>query len=156
MSNRLFWLVIAGGLIVVVVGVALAGSLGSDPTVVGSALIDKPAPEIVVDQLDGTGEVRLSDHAGDVVTESETEPRTAWIDTEVSHGGIVGRPPPSQFEIRKSESGNLEGHPRKTGAQWVGDLASGIRYLVSGREGECQPHRGCCPTMAMCVVSPAF
>ena len=67
MSNRLFWLVIAGGLIVVVVGVALAGSLGSDPTVVGSALIDKPAPEIVVDQLDGDGEVRLSDHAGDVV-----------------------------------------------------------------------------------------
>jgi cytochrome c biogenesis protein CcmG/thiol:disulfide interchange protein DsbE len=67
MSNRLFWLVIAGGLIVVVVGVALAGSLGSDPTVVGSALIDKPAPDIVVDQLDGDGEVRLSDYPGDVV-----------------------------------------------------------------------------------------
>ena len=67
MSNRLFWLVIAGGLIVVVVGVALAGSLGSDPTVVGSALIDKPAPEIAVEELDGDGEVRLSDYGGDVV-----------------------------------------------------------------------------------------
>ena len=50
-----------------VVGVALAGSLGSDPTVVGSALIDKPAPEIAVEELDGDGEVRLSDYGGDVV-----------------------------------------------------------------------------------------
>ncbi len=67
MSNRLVWLVIAAGLVVMVVGVALAGSLGSDPTVVGSALIDKPAPEIVLEALDGDGQVSLSDYAGDVV-----------------------------------------------------------------------------------------
>jgi cytochrome c biogenesis protein CcmG/thiol:disulfide interchange protein DsbE len=67
MNNRLFWLVVVGGLIVVVVGVALAGSLGADPTVVGSALIDKPAPAIVLDELDGSGQVNLSDYAGDVV-----------------------------------------------------------------------------------------
>lgn len=67
MSNRLVWLVIAAGLVVMVVGIALAGSLGSDPTVVGSALIDKPAPEIVLEALDGDGQVSLSDYAGDVV-----------------------------------------------------------------------------------------
>lgn len=67
MSNRLVWLVIAGGLVVMVVGIALAGSLGSDPTVVGSALIDKPAPPIVLEAFDGEGQVSLSEYAGDVV-----------------------------------------------------------------------------------------
>ena len=67
MSNRIVWLVIAAGLVVMVVGVALAGSLGNDPTVVTSALIDKPAPPILIDELDGDGEVQLSDHLGDVV-----------------------------------------------------------------------------------------
>ncbi len=67
MSNRLTWIVIAAGLLVVVVGVALAGSLGTDPTVVESALIDEPAPDLVLDELDGDGEVLLADHRGDVV-----------------------------------------------------------------------------------------
>ena len=67
MSNRIVWLVIAVGLVVMVVGVALAGSLGNDPTVVSSALIEKPAPPIVIDELMGDGEVQLADHLGDVV-----------------------------------------------------------------------------------------
>lgn len=67
MSNKIVWLVVAVGLVVLVVGVALAGSLGNDPKVVSSALIDKPAPPIVVDELLGAGEVQLSDHLGDVV-----------------------------------------------------------------------------------------
>jgi cytochrome c biogenesis protein CcmG/thiol:disulfide interchange protein DsbE len=66
-SNRIAWLVIAAGFVVLVVGVALAGTLGSDPSVVSSALIDKPAPPIVADELLGDGEVQLSDHLGDVV-----------------------------------------------------------------------------------------
>jgi cytochrome c biogenesis protein CcmG/thiol:disulfide interchange protein DsbE len=66
-SNRIVWFVIAAGLVVMVVGVALAGSLGNDPKVVSSALIDKAAPAIVVDELLGNGEVQLSDHLGDVV-----------------------------------------------------------------------------------------
>lgn len=67
MSNKVVWIVIAAGLVVVIVGVALAGSLGTDPTVVGSALIDRPAPDLVLGELDGDGQVRLSDHLGDVV-----------------------------------------------------------------------------------------
>ncbi len=67
MSNKIVWFVIAAGVVVMIVGVALAGTLGSDPTVVGSALIDKSAPEMVLDELEGDGRVRLSDHLGDVV-----------------------------------------------------------------------------------------
>ncbi len=67
MSNRITWLVIAVGLVVMVVGVALAGSLGNDPKVVSSALIEKQAPPIVIDALIGDGEVQLADHLGDVV-----------------------------------------------------------------------------------------
>ncbi|MEN8235630.1 MAG: redoxin domain-containing protein, partial [Actinomycetota bacterium] len=67
MSSRITWIVIAVGLVVVVVGVALGGSIGSDPKLAASPLIDKPAPEIVVDDLYGDGQVRISDHIGDVV-----------------------------------------------------------------------------------------
>ena len=67
MSNKIVWLLIAAGVIVLVVGVALAGTLGSDPTLVGSALIGKPAPEMTLDELAGDGLIRLSDHRGDVV-----------------------------------------------------------------------------------------
>ncbi|MGB9357893.1 MAG: redoxin family protein [Acidimicrobiia bacterium] len=67
MSNKIVWIVIAAGLAVIVVGVALAGSLGSDPTVVGSALIDKPAPDLVLEELEGDGQVSLAEHLGDVV-----------------------------------------------------------------------------------------
>ena len=67
MSNKIVWLVVAAGIVVIVVGVAFADTLGSDPSVVGSALIDKPAPEMVLDELEGDGQVRVSDHLGDVV-----------------------------------------------------------------------------------------
>ena len=67
MKGKLFWVIIGVGLVIIVVGIALAGRLGVDPTVTGSALIDKPAPELVLENLEGDGEVRLSDHLGDVV-----------------------------------------------------------------------------------------
>ncbi|MEA2023367.1 MAG: redoxin family protein [Actinomycetota bacterium] len=67
MNNKIVWLVVAAGVVVMIVGIAFAGTLGSDPTVVGSALIDKPAPELVLDELEGDGQVRLTDHLGDVV-----------------------------------------------------------------------------------------
>jgi len=66
-SNKIVWAVIGVGIIVIVVGVALAGTLGTDPTVVESALIDKPAPPLVLDDLAGDGTVQLSDHLGDVI-----------------------------------------------------------------------------------------
>lgn len=68
MSNRIFWAVIVVGIVVVVVGVAFAGSLGSDPTIVESALVDEPAPDVELAEFDdGAGTVRVTDFAGDVV-----------------------------------------------------------------------------------------
>lgn len=67
MSNRIIWAVIVAGLVVVVVGVAFAGSLGTDPTVVESALTGEPAPDVELADFDGQGTVRTSDFAGDVV-----------------------------------------------------------------------------------------
>jgi cytochrome c biogenesis protein CcmG/thiol:disulfide interchange protein DsbE len=66
-SNKIVWIVIAALLAVVVVGIALGGSLGADPTVVGSALIDKPAPDLTLEELEGDGRVSLADHVGDVI-----------------------------------------------------------------------------------------
>ncbi|MEA3510399.1 MAG: redoxin family protein [Actinomycetota bacterium] len=67
MNNKIVWLVIAAGVIVMIVGIVFYKSLEWDPTVVASPHIDKPAPEMVLDELEGDGQVRLSDHLGDVV-----------------------------------------------------------------------------------------
>ena len=67
MSNRMVWAVIVAGLVIVVAGVAFAGRLGSDPTIVDSPLVGKPAPDVELAGFDGPGTVRTSDFAGDVV-----------------------------------------------------------------------------------------
>jgi cytochrome c biogenesis protein CcmG, thiol:disulfide interchange protein DsbE len=67
MSNRIVWAVVAAGTVVIVVGIAFAGSLGSDPTVVESALIGRPAPDVELSAFDGDGTVRTSNFAGEVV-----------------------------------------------------------------------------------------
>lgn len=67
MNNRIVWGVIAAGLIVVVAGIAFAGSLGSDPTLVDSPLIGREAPAVTLGEFDGEGTVTTDDYAGDVV-----------------------------------------------------------------------------------------
>jgi len=72
-STRNIWLAIAAAVIVLmVVGVALAGTLGSNDdkdhqVFADSPLIGKPAPPLVLDDLAGDGTVQLSDHLGDVI-----------------------------------------------------------------------------------------
>lgn len=67
MSNRIVWAVITAGLVIVIAGVAFAGSLGSDPTLVESALIGKPAPDVELGGFDEPGTMRTSDYADDIV-----------------------------------------------------------------------------------------
>lgn len=67
MSNRIVWGVIVAGLLVMVAGIAFAGSLGTDPTVVDSPLIGKPAPEVTLGEFDGDGTVTTADYVGDVL-----------------------------------------------------------------------------------------
>jgi cytochrome c biogenesis protein CcmG/thiol:disulfide interchange protein DsbE len=66
-SNRIVWAVIVAGLVVVVVGVAFAGSLGTDPTLVESALVGQPAPDVELAEFDGSGTTRFSNFEGDIV-----------------------------------------------------------------------------------------
>ncbi len=58
---------LAVGVLIIVFSIAFTQTLDSDPTVVGSAIINKPAPEMILDELGGDAQVRLSDHVGDVV-----------------------------------------------------------------------------------------
>jgi len=67
MSNRIVWAVIAAGLAIMVTGIAFAGSLGSDPTLVESPLIGAPAPDIELANFDGPGTLGTTDLAGDIV-----------------------------------------------------------------------------------------
>lgn len=67
MSSRIVWGVIAAGLAIVIAGIAFAGSLGTDPTLVDSAIVGEPAPEVAMGAFEGSGTVRTTDYAGDIV-----------------------------------------------------------------------------------------
>lgn len=66
-SRRLWWL--AGLVVVGVVGLGaiLGARLGTDPTLVDSPLIDKPAPDVQWPYLERPGKIRLADLRGQVV-----------------------------------------------------------------------------------------
>lgn len=87
MSDRIVWAVIVAGLVIIVAGVAFAGSLGSDPTVVESALVGEPAPAVELGAFDGEGTVRTTDFAGDVVVVNFW---AAWcIGCREEHGALI-------------------------------------------------------------------
>ena len=65
-GRRSIWLVMLGGVVVVVLGVVFAGRFGTDPTVTASPLIGTPAPEVAITAFDG-GVVDLADYRGDIV-----------------------------------------------------------------------------------------
>ncbi|MCH8899038.1 MAG: redoxin domain-containing protein [Acidobacteria bacterium] len=67
MSSRIVWVVIAVGLAFVVAGVGFAGRLGTDPTVVDSALVGEAAPDVELAAFGGEGSVRTIDFAPDIV-----------------------------------------------------------------------------------------
>jgi cytochrome c biogenesis protein CcmG, thiol:disulfide interchange protein DsbE len=67
MNNRIVWAVVAAGLVIVIAGIAFAGTLGSDPTLVDSPLIGRPAPDVTLGEFGDDGSVTTGDHAGDVL-----------------------------------------------------------------------------------------
>jgi cytochrome c biogenesis protein CcmG/thiol:disulfide interchange protein DsbE len=61
---------VASGLAVVatlILAVALANRFGTDPNLVASPLIDKPAPDLTLPRLDGQGELTSSELSGRVI-----------------------------------------------------------------------------------------
>lgn len=67
-SRRLlpFWIVVAVGLVVVVLGVVFSRRFGTDPTLTASPLIGQPAPAITLPLLEDDGEFDLASLDGDV------------------------------------------------------------------------------------------
>ncbi len=68
-SRRLlpFWIVVAVGLVVVVLGVVFSRRFGTDPSLTASPLIGQPVSEITLPLLEDEGEFSFADVAGDVV-----------------------------------------------------------------------------------------
>lgn len=62
-----FWIVVAVGLVVVVLGVVFSRRFGTDPSLTASPLIGQPVAEITLPLLEGDGEFSFADVAGDVV-----------------------------------------------------------------------------------------
>ena len=63
----MFWLVVAGGIAVMVFGIIFAGRFNTDITLSPSPLQDKPVPDVAVRYLDSADEFRLSDFDDDIV-----------------------------------------------------------------------------------------
>ncbi|MEA2003010.1 MAG: redoxin domain-containing protein [Actinomycetota bacterium] len=66
-SGRLFWIVVAAGIAVMVFGIIFAGRFDADITLTPSPLIDEPVPDVTIRYLDSVEEFRLSDYEGDIV-----------------------------------------------------------------------------------------
>ena len=58
------WAVVIGA---AVLAVAFSTRFGADPALTASPLLDRPAPDVTLPHLDGSGEVALDDLRGDIV-----------------------------------------------------------------------------------------
>ncbi len=61
-----FWIVVAVGLVVVILGVVFTSRFGTDPQLTASPLIGSPAPDLSLPYLEFDGEFDFSDLEGDV------------------------------------------------------------------------------------------
>lgn len=66
-SGWIFWLVVAAGIGVMVLGIIFAGRFDTDITLTPSPLQDKPAPDVTVRYLESADEFRLSDFEGEIL-----------------------------------------------------------------------------------------
>jgi cytochrome c biogenesis protein CcmG/thiol:disulfide interchange protein DsbE len=61
------WAVIVAGFVFVALAVVFAGRFGGDPAITSSPLIGRVAPDEAMALMDGSGDVSVSDYAGDIV-----------------------------------------------------------------------------------------
>ena len=65
-GDAMFWLLMSGVIVALVVGVVLSQRFGSDPTITASPLIGKRLPEVTVPYLEQPGEYSFSELEGDI------------------------------------------------------------------------------------------
>jgi len=61
------WVAIGAALAFMVLGIVFTSRFGGDPTIATSPLIGKQAPQQPIALMDGSGEMSMSDHAGDIL-----------------------------------------------------------------------------------------
>jgi cytochrome c biogenesis protein CcmG/thiol:disulfide interchange protein DsbE len=66
-SGWVFWLAIAAGVAVMVLGVVFVGRFGSDITLSKTPLADQPVPDVSIGYLDSDDEFRLTDFEGEII-----------------------------------------------------------------------------------------
>jgi len=65
-SSGIFWALVAGAVMVLVLGVVIVQRFGSDPSLVASPLIGEAAPDATVRWLESPGQVTLGELSGSV------------------------------------------------------------------------------------------
>jgi len=66
-GGKMVWAAIAATVVFIGIAIAFTGRFGGDPTISTSPLINKPAPVSPISLMDGSGEVSVSDYAGDIL-----------------------------------------------------------------------------------------
>lgn len=66
-NNTVFWLAIAAGVAVMILGVVFVRRIGTDITLTPTPLANRPVPDVPVRYLDSDGEFRLTDFDGEIV-----------------------------------------------------------------------------------------
>lgn len=66
-GGKMVWAAILATIVFIVVAVSFTGRFGGDPTISTSPLINKPAPTSPISLMDGSGEISVSDYAGDIL-----------------------------------------------------------------------------------------
>jgi len=66
-GGKMVWAAIAAAVVFIIVGIVFTGRFGGDPTISASPLIGKQAPTDPISLMDGSGEISISDYAGDIL-----------------------------------------------------------------------------------------
>ena len=65
--GAMVWVAVAASVVFIALGLIFAGRFGADPALSSSPLIGKPAPSSPLGLQDGSGDVSMTDYAGDIV-----------------------------------------------------------------------------------------
>ncbi len=66
-GGRMVWVAILAAVAFIAVGIVFTGRFGGDPSISTSPLIGKPAPTDPIMLFDGSGEMSITDYAGDIL-----------------------------------------------------------------------------------------
>ena len=66
-GGKMVWAAIAAAVIFIGLGIVFTGRFGGDPSISSSPLVGKQAPTSPIALMDGSGQISVSDYAGDIL-----------------------------------------------------------------------------------------